>query len=203
MKMLVMNTCGGVGVVALAEGGAVVAEEALPGKGTSDALMPAVRRLFAATGWAVRELGVVGVVVGPGSFTGVRVGLAAAKGLCEAGQVKMIAMSRLELVCDGDGVALLHAGRGEFYCGEFRAGVKVREEIVSGAVVRQLRGAVTCEVQVAGVLGDAVRMVEEPGAARLVREVQARVAAGAWSDVALTDANYLRRTDAELMLEAR
>ena len=35
------------------------------------------------------------------------------------------------------------------------------------------------------------------------RETTARVAAGAWSDVALTDANYLRRTDAELMLESK
>ena len=64
----------------------------------------------------------IGVVVGPGSFTGVRVGLSAVKGLCDAGGVGMVAMSRLELVARAvpavDGliaVALLDAGRGEFY----------------------------------------------------------------------------------------
>jgi tRNA threonylcarbamoyladenosine biosynthesis protein TsaB len=46
----------------------------------------------------VRELAAVVVVHGPGSFTGVRVGLSAAKGLSEAGGVPLVAVSRLALL---------------------------------------------------------------------------------------------------------
>src|SRR5580698_1317011 len=124
MKILLINTCGAEGVVALAEDGAVVAAEVLPGRSSSEQLMPAVRRLMEARNWRVRELAAVAVVIGPGSFTGVRVGLSAAKGLCEAGGVGLVAMSRLALVAGSEGevVALLDAGRGDYYAGLYRDG---------------------------------------------------------------------------------
>ncbi len=201
---LLVNTCGGEGVVALAGEGGVRAVEGLPGRGTSEHLMPAVRRVLGER--KVAELAGIGVVVGPGSFTGVRVGLSAMKGLCEAGGVGMIAMSRLELVGravseGGDAVALLDAGRGEFYC---RA--KGWERLVGReeAVAAMEWGAVvTCEARVAEALGGGVMLVEEPGAEEMLGFVQERVRAGAWSDVATVDANYLRRTDAELAAERR
>lgn len=204
--MLLINTCGGEGVVALAEEGRVVAEERLPGRGSSESLMPAVRRLFEGAGWRVGELTAVGVVVGPGSFTGVRVGLSAAKGLCEAGAVGMVAMSRLALVAGEDGVALLDAGRGEYYCGVYRGGAKVLEELVKGedvgALLEQGAGA-TCEERVAAALGEPVRLMPEPGAEEMLAMVLRRIKAGEWSDVATADANYLRRTDAELLVGGR
>ncbi len=201
MKVLVMNTCGDVGVVALGDETGVVAEDRLPGRGTSEALMPAVRGVFAEAGWAPAELGAVGVVNGPGSFTGVRVGLSAAKGLCEGLGVGMVAMSRLGLVAAGTGrrVALLDAGRGEFFFGEYEDGVMVREGLGAEGEVRGLGVGVTCEERVAERLG--VELVMEPGAAVLLGEVLRRVDAGEWSDVAAADANYLRRTDAELVRE--
>jgi tRNA threonylcarbamoyladenosine biosynthesis protein TsaB len=200
MKVLVMNTCGDVGVVALGDETGVVAEDRLPGRGTSEALLPAVRGVFAAAGWVPAGLGAVGVVNGPGSFTGVRVGLSAAKGLCEGLGVGMVAMSRLGLVAGSVGrrVAVLDAGRGEFFYGVYEGGVRVFEGLGAEEQVRGIAGEkVTCEERVAARLG--VELVGEPGAEAMLAEVLRRVASGEWSDVAEVDANYLRRTDAELL----
>jgi tRNA threonylcarbamoyladenosine biosynthesis protein TsaB len=207
--VLLLNTCGAEGIVALAEDGHVRSAELLPGRGTSEHLMPAIRLVLG--GLRVAELAAVGVVVGPGSFTGVRVGLSAAKGLCEAARVGMVAMSRLELVaagadCSGYVVALLDGGRGEFYCGAYRGGERISERLVrrDEALAAMKHGtAVTCEARVAEALGDRVRVVEEPGAEAMLTMVEARMRSGEWSDVATVDANYLRRTDAELAAEKR
>ena len=104
--------------------GAIVAAEVLPGRSSSEPLVPAVRRLMGAREWRLSELAAVVVVHGPGSFKGVRVGVSAAKGLSEAGEVPVIAVSRLALLAarvEGKApvFAVLDAGRGEFYVGEY------------------------------------------------------------------------------------
>jgi tRNA threonylcarbamoyladenosine biosynthesis protein TsaB len=208
MKLLLINTCGAEGVVALAEDAVVVAVETLPGRGSSEHLLPAIRRLMDGQGWRVRDLKAIGVVDGPGSFTGVRVGLSAAKGLCEAGEVGLIAMSRLALVA-GDGaevVALLDAGRGEYFCGVYRNGRRVSEEMLTADAARALmaglaagRPAVTAEARVAEGPLSGVDLVPEPGPEQMLAMTTQRIDAGEWSDVASADANYLRRTDAELL----
>ncbi len=211
MRLLLINTCGAEGVVGLTEAGSVVAEEWLPGRGSSELLVPAIRGLLGGAEWKVGELAGVGVVTGPGSFTGVRVGLSVAKGLCEAGGVGMVAMSRLALVADGaEGsgrVALLDAGRGEYYGGFYGAGLDPVESLVTEAEARdriEPPGAVvTCEARVVEALGERVRLVREPGVEEMLRMASRRIGAGEWSDVALTDAHYLRRTDAELLAKAR
>jgi tRNA threonylcarbamoyladenosine biosynthesis protein TsaB len=208
MKLLLIHTCAAEGVVALAEDQSILQVERLPGRGSSEHLVPAVRRLMEAQGWRVRDLAAVAVVDGPGSFTGVRVGLSAAKGLCEAGGVGLTAMSRLALLA-GDGeevVSLLDAGRGDYFCGVYRKGVKVSEQMLSGDAARELihnRRAVTSEPRVAESMGGGVDLVAEPGPEDIVAFATKRIIAGAWSDVASADANYLRRTDAELLVEGR
>jgi len=204
MKVLLIHTAGNAGVAALADDAEVVAAEALPGRGTSETLMPAIRRILAETGWKLASLDALGVVNGPGSFTGVRVGLSAAKGLCEAAGVRMIALSQLALLAGASDaqqtVAVLDGGRGEFYCGVYRGGQAVSEELLREAEARHLlaqHDAVTCDTTVAERLG--IRLVPEPGAEAMLTLVTRRMAAGAWSDVATVDANYLRRTDAELL----
>ena len=206
MKLLLINTCGAEGVVGLAESGSVLVEEWLPGRGSSESLVPAIRALFQRFGWRIGELAGVGVATGPGSFTGVRVGLSVAKGMCEAGGVGMVAMSRLALVADGARVALLDAGRGEYYGGIYEAGRAAVESLMTeeacGLIEAQVP-AVTCEARVVEALGERVRLVREPGAKEILRMMSRRIGAGEWSDVALTDAHYLRRTDAELLAKAR
>ena len=206
MRLLLISTCGAEGVVALATETGVTAEVSLPGRGASEALLPALRSMMRAAGLTAEDVDAVAVVNGPGSFTGVRVGLAAAKGLCDAGGMRLIALSRLALLAaaDGDRVALLDAGRGEFFCGVYRYGVAVDEELLGEDAARQRMKSgrpVACEEKVAARLG--IECVAEPGAEAMLAAALGRIERGEWNDVALTDANYLRRTDAELKVMGR
>src|ERR1700723_3806946 len=138
MRILLIDTSGSEGSVALADteiSPAIVAAEELPGRTSSERLVPAVRRLMEARGWRLNELAALVVVHGPGSFTGVRVGLSAAKGLCEAGGGALIAVSRLALLAGAAGDAgmvhaVLDAGREEFYYGAYEGGVCLRESLL-------------------------------------------------------------------------
>ncbi len=80
------------------------------------------------------ELRGVVVVHGPGSFTGIRIGVSAAKGLAEGLGIPVIALSRLELLArqspEGSAVAVLDAGRGEFYAGFYREGICETEALI-------------------------------------------------------------------------
>ena len=211
MRVLLIHTAGDEGSVALADTEAspvIVAMEVLPGRSSSELLVPAVRGLMEARGWRLGELVAVVVVHGPGSFTGVRVGLSAAKGLSEAGGVPLIAVSRLALLASRiDGVggpvhAVLDAGRGEFYYGEYAGWRCVREMLMGredllGAIAGGV--VVVCEVKVAEALaGLEVRMVEEPSAGDALPFALERIGAGDFDDAATLDANYLRRSDAEI-----
>jgi tRNA threonylcarbamoyladenosine biosynthesis protein TsaB len=216
MRVLLIHTSGGEGSVALADTelvGSVVAQEMLPGRSSSERLVPAVRRLMEARGWRLGELAAIAVVDGPGSFTGVRVGLSAAKGLSEASGVGLIAVSRLALLaaCAGaDGArvyAVLDAGRGEFYFGEYLGRRCVREALLSGAdLAAAVAGGVVvvCEAKVAAALAEVrPRLVGEPSAGDALPLLMEKIAAGKLDDPALIDANYLRRTDLEIFAKAR
>ena len=210
MRILLIDTAGAEGSVALADTDLVpplVAAEVLPGRTSSERLVPSVRRLMEVRGWKLNELAAVVVVHGPGSFTGVRVGVSAAKGLSEAGGVGLIAVSRLALLARSVDVdrtvhAVLDAGRGEFYYGEYVAGRCVREALMSGNEVLDVDGGgvvVACEAKVAEALAELEpRMVREPLAEEALPIALERIAAGEFDDAATLDANYLRRTDAEI-----
>ncbi|HEX4577177.1 MAG TPA: tRNA (adenosine(37)-N6)-threonylcarbamoyltransferase complex dimerization subunit type 1 TsaB [Edaphobacter sp.] len=212
MRILLIDTAGSEGSVALADTGlapAVVASEVLPGRTSSERLLPAVRRLMEERGWKLRELAAVVVVHGPGSFTGVRVGVSAAKGLSEAGGVPLIAVSRLALLAacvDGEGGpvhAVLDAGRGEFYYGEYVGRRCLREMLMSGEDALEAAGGmvVVCEAKAAEALAGlepGLRIVEEPSAGDALPIALERIEAGDFDDAATLDANYLRRTDAEI-----
>ena len=197
LKVLVIDTCGEVGGVALGDGEDVVASEVLPAREASSALLPAIARLMEEQGWALAELDGVGVVIGPGSFTGVRVGLAAAKGLCEAAGLGLVGVSRLEVLAEAgglsDGFAVLDAGRGEFYvrssvdgsAREVLCGLEELREIVGGSRV------VIAEERLVEVLSDLRPEVVLLRAELALPTVLRGLKAGA-VDAALIDANYVR-----------
>jgi tRNA threonylcarbamoyladenosine biosynthesis protein TsaB len=211
MRILLIHTAGSEGSVALADterAPAVVATERLPGRTSSERLVPAVRRLMGERGWSLKDLAAMVVVHGPGSFTGVRVALSAAKGLSEAGGVPLVAVSRLALLAaavkevGGPVHAVLDAGRGEFYYGEYVGRRCLREALLSGEDVRVAAagGAViVCEEKVAEALaGLDVRVVEESSAGEALPLALERIEVGDFDDAATLDANYLRRTDLEI-----
>jgi tRNA threonylcarbamoyladenosine biosynthesis protein TsaB len=216
-RLLLIHTAGAEGTVALAEDARVVASAVLPGRSSSERLVPEVRGLLEGAGWKLAELAAIVVVSGPGSFTGVRVGVSAAKGLSEAGGVPLIAVSRLALLAAAGGTtglvhALLDAGRGEFYCGVYDGGVCLGEALLTGAEAVAAAGGgrmIACEDKVAESLGNLVQgqlqMFAEPLAGDLLPIALDRLARGAVDDALVLDANYLRRTDFEIKarLESR
>jgi tRNA threonylcarbamoyladenosine biosynthesis protein TsaB len=127
LRMLSIDTCGEGAGLALSEGEHVLAVKALPSRSASAEIIGEVRLLLAAAGWSLGQLDGVGVVAGPGSFTGVRTGLAAAKGLCEAAGLPLAMVSRLEVLAKAtsvsEGYAVLGAGRRDLYVLELRDGV--------------------------------------------------------------------------------
>jgi tRNA threonylcarbamoyladenosine biosynthesis protein TsaB len=195
VRVLVIDTCGEVGSVALCNGELVVAAEMLVARGSSSALLPAVARLLAVQGWGLAELDGVGVVSGPGSFTGVRVGLAAAKGLCEAAGLPLAAVSRLEVLADAaglqDGCAVLDAGRGEIYLRVVAAGKEMLCGLDEARGIAAGGRVVVAEERMleafAGMQVEVVALRAELAPPVVLREL--RAGAG---DAALIDANYVR-----------
>src|SRR3981081_4692282 len=97
---------------------------ALSGGTFSAQLVPQIAALLAKHGFNKTDIGGFAVASGPGSFTGVRVGLAAIKALAEVLQKPIAAVSLLEAVVVASGsqgrvTAVMDAGRGEVYAGEY------------------------------------------------------------------------------------
>jgi tRNA threonylcarbamoyladenosine biosynthesis protein TsaB len=85
MRVLAVDTSTMAGGVALLDGERVVGESLLDVRTThSERLMVAIDRVLADAGWAPADVDGLAVAVGPGSFTGLRIGLAAVKGLALA-----------------------------------------------------------------------------------------------------------------------
>jgi tRNA threonylcarbamoyladenosine biosynthesis protein TsaB len=105
MKLLALETTEKFGSVALLEGEHVLAERVLPkDRRSSQTLHPALQSLFEETQIAPKEVAAVAVVVGPGSFTGLRVGVTAAKVFAYATGAKVIALDTFQTVAFGDTV---------------------------------------------------------------------------------------------------
>ena len=95
----------------------ILGQTDLAGRTYSATLVAAVCRA-APSGWdALGQLSAIVAVNGPGSFTGVRVGLSAVKGLAEGNQTPVVAVSRLEVLAAASGVpsAALDAHRHEVF----------------------------------------------------------------------------------------
>lgn len=97
--ILNIDTAGQQGLVALAKDGHTVASlmDDQPMQHASF-LQPAVQRLMAQAGYTLQQLDAVAVSNGPGSYTGLRVGLASAKGLCHALNKPLITLSSLQVM---------------------------------------------------------------------------------------------------------
>jgi tRNA threonylcarbamoyladenosine biosynthesis protein TsaB len=127
MRILGIETATASQSVALLDDQQVLAEAAWSGAGSRGGkLLPMIDSVLRKAGVAPSAIEAIAVSVGPGSFTGLRVGLATAKGMILGTQALLIGVSTLEALAAGYGLhkatvgVLLDAGRGEIYTGLYQ-----------------------------------------------------------------------------------
>lgn len=127
MKYLTIDTTTKVTALALAENGNLVAEGFLhTSKTHSERLIPMLDQVLGAAAWKLKDLEFIGVVRGPGSFTGIRIGIATAQGLAQVLNLPLIGVLSLDaLAWAGYGrseeiVPILDARKNEWYTAQYR-----------------------------------------------------------------------------------
>ena len=211
--ILAIDTCGPSGSVALGRLPGrdleILGQIELAGRTYSTTLVAAVGELLRSAGTELQELGGIVVVNGPGSFTGVRVGLSAVKGLAEGTEIPVVALSRLEVLSRISGVpsSALDAHRGEVFLRLECMGSKPVEILAGPTELAAIHPApvrvAVCDDGAAAALaaawpGAQLVTVPAPVAADALRLGEARLTAGVFADLALLDGHYLRRSDAEI-----
>jgi tRNA threonylcarbamoyladenosine biosynthesis protein TsaB len=211
--ILAIDTCGPSGSVALGRLPGrdleILGEIELAGRTYSATVVSAVAELLKTAGVEVRDLGGIVAVNGPGSFTGVRVGLSAVKGLAEGAGIPVVAVSRLEVLARKAGVpsSALDAHRGEVFLRLERRGSNPIELLagpreLTAIDLAPVRVAV-CDDAASALLtaawpGAQLVQTAAPLASDALRMGELRLVAGAAIDLALLDGHYLRRSDAEI-----
>jgi len=198
----------------------VLDEVSLAGRTYSARLLPELSSLLTKHHLQLSDLHGFAVISGPGSFTGLRVGLSTVKALAEILQRPIAAVSMLEAIAaqageDGRIVAALDAGRKEVYSGEYElagAGLKlVREALLSRAefvaLLEDSPGAALLTPCPA--LGELAtgripsKPVQWPPASEIARLGLGKLSRGETVAAEALDANYLRRSDAEIFSTPR
>ena len=122
MTLLALDTSTEWASVALYDGRDVLAEETWHAQRRhADELFPTIERLLARTRMTLASIDKVAVATGPGSFTGLRIAIAAAQGIARGAGAAMVGVSTLDVLAYPHAASkqrtcpLLPAGRGEFY----------------------------------------------------------------------------------------
>lgn len=125
MKTLAIETAGRTGSVALLLAGDCVAEQPLPADTRSaQSLTLCIKQLFDREGWSPQEIDLVAVARGPGSFTGLRVGIVTAKMIAYAVNAAIVGVNSLRALAAAAGGAtpiwcVMDAQRDECYAAKF------------------------------------------------------------------------------------
>jgi len=215
--ILAVDTTHAQGSLALARSGDLIEEIALESpSGFAHVIYGHLEALLGRHRVSVGDVDCFAAASGPGAFTGVRVCLACVKGLAEAAGKPAVAVSNLAAIASFGSAplraALLDARRGEIYAAVYDdAGRLVRPETVAPPA-RWLEAlpeevelvspdfSVFADALAASRLRDARRTTAPHAqAAAITRIVWQRWQAGEASDPAALDANYVRRSDAELL----
>jgi tRNA threonylcarbamoyladenosine biosynthesis protein TsaB len=190
-------------------------------------LLPAVANVLQSAGLSMTNVDGYAVAAGPGSFTGVRVGLTTVKAWSEVYGKQIAAVSRLEAVAVRAGAgtryvaAFADAQRGQVFGAVYRRNGAGLERLGEEMVISPGK-FVACAAELADggsiswistdadnvlreetwkareMLGEKVGTVSSVLAPAIGRIGAAQLAAGRYTDALALDANYVRRTDAEI-----
>lgn len=221
MLVVAVDTSGRKGSIALCRGDLDTFEllllTSLEGGTYSAQLMPRIAEALRHNKLDKAQVDGFAVVSGPGSFTGLRVGLATLKGLCEVLRKPLATVSMLQAVAlthgrpDATTTSLLDAGRGEIYVGEYQVSAAGIANVVHEYIAK-LDGFAAEEVgKLSNLLTPDSKVAEGLQAAnidvKLVPPIQAdgigrigirKLITGENADPATIDVNYIRRSDAEI-----
>jgi tRNA threonylcarbamoyladenosine biosynthesis protein TsaB len=223
MLILAVDTSGKNGSLALArfnEGAEQILQLVPIEGGTFSAqLIPQITHLLRKSGLSKQDIDGFAVVSGPGSFTGLRVGLAVIKGLAEVLQKPIAAVSLLEAIARGEAqidckvIAALDAGRGEVYVGRFEfQGNSLRsaqEEVRTlASVAEEVDGyrIVTPDSKLADAFTRAnlkIRVSAQPRADVVARLGYEQMRLGNTLSPESLDASYIRSSGAEMKKSAQ
>ena len=198
--VLGIDTTSELGSIALAEDGRVLEQVALhSADGFAHMLFGEIEQLLARHNLKITDIEGFAAAAGPGAFTGVRVGLTAAKGLGEATARRVVAISNLQALASFGTQPLrapvIDARRGEVFVAIYDSDLRlVSEEVVvkfDDWMKASPRGDIEI-IQGTRELASAIAII-----------AAARFQAGLGQDPADIDANYVRRSDAELFWRDR
>lgn len=97
MKNLAIDTSSEVCGVAILEDDKLIDDNSLNnGKTHSENLMPLIKEVLERNNLSLKEIDLISCIVGPGSFTGIRIGIAAVKALAEVNNIKIASITSLE-----------------------------------------------------------------------------------------------------------
>jgi tRNA threonylcarbamoyladenosine biosynthesis protein TsaB len=213
--------------LALADSGKIIAEMVEDSSCShNEVLMPLLDHLLKVAGVKVGELSGIGVDVGPGMFTSLRVGTSTAKGLAIAHRIPIVGLDSLwGLACTAlanlDGVlAVIDARKQQVYAALYLGGRAVLlpsvvspEELVSkvrellsnrtGLVAAGNGTSICADMLKAAGIGVEASGIEVPSPGVIAIEAGERIEKGLADDLAAIEPLYLRRTDAELTREQK
>ena len=223
MLLLAIDTSGKQGSITLAraaEGAArdddveVIETVPLTGGTFSAQLIPQISMLLSIHGFTKNDIGAFAVASGPGSFTGLRIGLAAVKALAEVLEKPIAAVSLLEAAVftsgrQGQVMAALDAGRGDVYVGEYevpshagqvpREHILTRNEFLAQATEWKVVTPDSALGAMAAEAGLSVSALEPISAEAVARLGWQQIQSGRTVTPEQLEANYIRRTDAEML----
>lgn len=220
MRVLALDTSTLTAGVALVTDGAIHVRR---GRVTShsDELLQMVSEVVAESGLAATELEGIVCGAGPGSFTGLRIGLATCKGLALSIGCPLVLVSSLAVLAaragDGECLAILDAYKDEVYVGYYdvQAGLPtlLRPErvVAPSLLLDELRGH--AELQLVGdglsrypsltALGRLIDQDGSPHPGELARLGLVRLEAGERDSLESSTPHYIRRSEAEIMKDRR
>lgn len=133
VNLILIETSTSLCSVALCRDGEIIAYEESPQpKAQASMTAPFVQSVLQKAGLSVKDCAGVCVSSGPGSYTGLRVGVSTAKGLCFGAGIPLFALSTMDILCEMGGntryiVPMIDARRMEVYCAVYKNGVQIAE----------------------------------------------------------------------------